>query len=42
MAAEKLNRHLANDAVTHSIIQEALSGKVVDWMEKVMDEDCQK
>jgi quercetin dioxygenase-like cupin family protein len=28
-------------AMTHIAIQEALNGKVVDWMEKVSDEQCQ-
>ncbi len=29
-------------AMTHIAIQEALNGKVVEWMEKVSDEDYQK
>jgi quercetin dioxygenase-like cupin family protein len=29
-------------AMTHIAVQEALNGKVVDWMEKVSDEDYQK
>ena len=29
-------------AVTHIAIQEALDGKVVDWMEKVSDEEYKK
>ena len=29
-------------AMTHIAIQEALKGKVVDWMEKVGDEDYQR
>ena len=29
-------------AMTHIAIQEALDGKVVDWMEKVSDEEYQK
>jgi quercetin dioxygenase-like cupin family protein len=29
-------------AMTHIAIQEALSGKVVDWMEKVSDEEYRK
>jgi quercetin dioxygenase-like cupin family protein len=29
----------ANTAMSHIAIQEALNGKVVDWMEKVTDED---
>ena len=29
-------------AMTHIAIQEALNGKVVDWMEQVSDEDYQK
>jgi quercetin dioxygenase-like cupin family protein len=28
-------------AMTHIAIQEALDGKVVDWMEKVSDEQCE-
>ena len=28
--------------MTHIAIQEALSGKVVDWMEKVSDEEYEK
>ena len=28
-------------AMTHIAIQEALDGKVVEWMEKVSDEQCQ-
>jgi quercetin dioxygenase-like cupin family protein len=31
----------ANTAMTHIAIQEALDGKVVDWMEKVSDEQYQ-
>jgi len=27
--------------MTHIAIQEALDGKVVEWMEKVSDEQCQ-
>jgi len=29
-------------AMTHIAIQEALDGKVVEWMEKVSDEQYQK
>jgi len=29
-------------AMTHIAIQEALNGKVVEWMEKVSDEQYQK
>ena len=29
-------------AMTHIALQEALNGKVVDWMEKVTDEEYQK
>jgi quercetin dioxygenase-like cupin family protein len=29
-------------AMTHIAVQEALNGKVVDWMEKVSDEEYQK
>ena len=32
----------ATTAMTHIAIQEALNGKVVDWMEKVKDEQYQK
>jgi len=28
--------------MTHIAIQEQLNGKVVDWMEKVSDEQCQQ
>ena len=31
-----------NTAITHIAIQEALDGKVVDWMEKVSDEQYRK
>ena len=32
----------ANNAMTHIAIQEALDGKVVDWMEHVTDEQYKK
>jgi hypothetical protein len=28
--------------MTHIAIQENLNGKVVEWMEKLSDEDCRK
>ena len=31
-----------NSAMTHIAIQEALDGKVVDWMEKVTDDEYRK
>ena len=32
----------ATTAMTHIAIQEALNGKVVDWMEKVSDEQYRR
>lgn len=32
----------ATTAITHIAIQEQLDGKIVDWLEKVSDEQCQK
>ena len=39
--ADEKHWHGANPtvAMTHIAIQEALNGKVVDWMEKVSEED---
>ena len=39
---EKLARRSADTAMTHIAIQEALDGKVVEWMEKVKDEQYGK
>jgi hypothetical protein len=33
-------RYATTTAMTHIAVQEALDGKVVEWMEKVSDEQC--
>jgi len=37
-----LARRYPDDRMTHIAIQEALHGKVVEWMEKVSDEQYQR
>jgi hypothetical protein len=37
-----LARRTPTTAMTHIAIQEALDGKVVDWMEKVSDAEYQR
>ena len=39
---EALARRRATTAMTHIAIQEKLDGKVVEWMEKVSDEQYRK